>query len=108
MSPTLRRLTILLALFYFLAAAYHTGLVLPAGALPPATIAEALLGLVLLAAGVGVIRSALIAYVLVMAGTLFGLAIVIARGLLGVDLAIHVVMLIGLATGLVLILSPRR
>ncbi len=42
------------------------------------------------------------------AGTLFGLTIVIARGALGVDLWIHIAMLTGLAIGLVFILTGKR
>ena len=106
MTGALRALTILNALIYFGASAYHSGLLVPAGALAPASIAEALLGLVLLIALFGVI-SPRIAYVVVFVGTIFGLSIVIARGLLGVDLWIHVIMLAGLAAGLVLLFRRR-
>ena len=69
--------------------------------------AEALLGLVLVAALAGFI-SPRIAYVIVLAGTLFGLTIVVLRGLLGVDLWIHVVMLAGLAVAFALLFARRR
>src|SRR5207237_904010 len=81
---TRRVVTAVSVLVYFAAAAYHSGLVVPAGALAPASIAEALLGLVLLVTLAGVLRP-WIAYVIVLAGTLFGLTIVVLRGLLGVD-----------------------
>jgi hypothetical protein len=106
-TGTLRLLTIVNALIYFGAAVYHSGLVVAAGALAPASIAEALLGLVLVVALIGVI-SPRIAYIIVFAGTLFGLSIVVARGLLGVDLWIHVVMLVGLGLGFVLLFARRR
>ena len=92
---------------YFGAAAYHSGLVIPAGALTAASIAEFLLGLVL----VGALASLLpprVAYVIVLAGTLFGLTIVVARGLLGVDLWIHIAMLVGLAVAFALLFARRR
>ena len=106
MSAMLRVVTIVNALIYFGAATYHSGVLVSAGALGPASIAEALLGLVLVAALAGFI-SPRIAYVIVLAGTLFGLTIVVLRGLLGVDLWIHVAMLVGLAVAFVLILRPR-
>jgi hypothetical protein len=77
-----------------------------AGALAPASIAEALLGLVLVVALVGWI-SPRIAYGIVLAGTLFGLTIVVLRGLLGVDLWIHMVMLAGLGVAFALLFSRR-
>ena len=42
-----------------------------------------------------------------LAGTLFGLTIVVLRGLLGVDLWIHVVMLAGLAVAFGLLFTRR-
>lgn len=107
MSPPLRAVTAVNALVYLGASAYHTGWLVPAGALGPASIAEAPPGLVLVAAILGLIRSPLIAYGIVLAGTLFGLAIVVAHGLLGVDLWIHIVMLAGLVTGFALIFGER-
>jgi hypothetical protein len=105
-SGALRAVTIVNALIYFAAATYHSGVLVAAGALGPASIAEALLGLVLVATLVGVI-SPRIGYGIVLAGTLFGLSIVVARGLLGVDLWIHVVMLAGLAVAFVLLFARR-
>ena len=106
MSGTLRVVTVLNALIYFAAATYHSGLLVPAGALAAASIAEALLGLVLIGSLVGWV-SPRIAYVIVLAGTLFGLTIVVLRGLLGVDLWIHVLMLVGLAVAFALIFVRR-
>jgi hypothetical protein len=42
-----------------------------------------------------------------MSGTLFGLTIVVLRGLLGVDLWIHVFMLAGLAVAFALLFARR-
>jgi hypothetical protein len=106
MSGTLRVVTIVNALIYFGAATYHSGLLVSAGALAPASIAEALLGLVLVAALVGLVAPR-IAYAIVLAGTIFGLSIVVARGLLGVDLWIHVVMLLGLGVAFALLFARR-
>jgi len=105
-SGTLRAVTIVNALIYFGAAAYHSGALVPAGALAAAAIAEALLGLVLVVGLVGWV-SARIAYGIALAGTLFGLSIVVARGLLGVDLWIHVVMLAGLGVAFALLFTRR-
>jgi len=98
--------TVVNALIYFGAATYHSGVLVPAGALAAASIAEALLGLVLVVALVGWV-SPRIAYVIVLAGTLFGLTIVVLRGLLGVDLWIHVVMLAGLGVAFALLFRRR-
>ena len=102
----LRLVTIVNALIYFGAATYHSGVLVAAGALAPASIAEALLGVVLVVALVGWL-SPRIAYAIVLAGTIFGLTIVILRGLVGVDLWIHVVMLAGLAVGFALLFTRR-
>ena len=106
MSGTVRAVTVVNALVYFAAATYHSGVVVPAGALAAASVAEALLGAVLVAALAGVISPRL-AYGIVLAGTLFGLAIVVGRGLLGVDLWIHLVMLAGLAVPFALLFRSR-
>ncbi len=106
MSGALRALTVVNALIYFGAATYHSGVLVAAGALAPASIAEALLGLVLVAALIRLL-SPRVAYGIVLAGTLFGLSIVVARGLLGVDLWIHVVMLAGLAVAFALLFARR-
>jgi hypothetical protein len=105
-TGTLRLVTAANALVYFAAATYHSGFVIPAGALAAASIAEALLGLVLLLAFFGVLPPRP-AYVIAVAGTLFGLTIVVLRGRLGVDLWIHVVMLAGLAIAFSLLFSRR-
>jgi hypothetical protein len=105
-TGTLRFITAANTLVYFAAAMYHSGLVIPAGALAAASIAEALLGFVLLLAFVGVLPR-WPAYLIALAGTLFGLTIVLLRGLLGVDLWIHVVMLAGLAVAFLLLFSRR-
>ena len=81
-------------------------MLVPAGALSAAAIAEALLGLVLVVGLVGWL-SARVVYVIALAGTLFGLSIVVARGLLGVDLWIHVLMLVGLAVAFALLFTRR-
>jgi hypothetical protein len=106
MSGTLRIVTIVNALIYFGAATYHSGVLVAAGALAPASIAEALLGLVLVVALVGWL-SPRVAYVIVLAGTIFGLTIVVLRGLLGVDLWIHVIMLAGLGVAFALLFTRR-
>jgi len=106
MSGSLRVVTIVNAVIYFAAAVYHSGLLVSAGALAAASIAEFLLGLVLVAALLSLLGPR-IAYGIVLAGTLFGLTIVVLRGLLGVDLWIHVAMLVGLAVAFVLIFRPR-
>jgi hypothetical protein len=106
MNGMLRALTIVNALIYFGAAIYHSGVLLPAGALAAASIAEALLGLVLVAALAGWIRPQL-AYGIVLVGTLFGLTIVVLRGLLGLDLWIHIAMLAGLALAFLLLFVRR-
>jgi hypothetical protein len=107
MSGTLRVVTIVNALIYFGAATYHSGLLVAAGASAPATIAEALLGLVLVAALVGVL-SPWVAYGITLAGTLLGLSIILAVGDFGVDLWIHVIMFAGLAVAFALLVSARR
>jgi hypothetical protein len=108
MSGTLRGLTALLALIYFGASLFHSGLIVRGSVLDAATIPEAILGLVLVAGLVGLIRSPLVTYGVVLAGTLFGLTIVVLRGALGVDLWIHIAMLAGLAVGIALALRERR
>ena len=107
MSGPLRVLTVVNALLYFGASLFHSGIVVRASVLDAATIPEALLGLVLGAGLVGLIRSPLVTYLIVLAGTLFGLTIVVLRGALGVDLWIHIAMLVGLGLGLVLIFRAR-
>jgi hypothetical protein len=108
MKGPLRVVTSINAVLYFGASLFHSGLVVRASVLDAATIPEALLGLVLLAGLMGLIRSALVTYMIVLAGTLFGLTIVVLRGALGVDLWIHIAMLAGLGLGLWLILRGSR
>jgi hypothetical protein len=113
MSPSLRAVTLVAALVYFGASLYHSGLATPvqlateAPSLGPASIAELILGLVLIVGAAGIIRSPLVTYVVVLAGTLFGLTIVVLRGLLGIDLGIHVAMLAVIAVGFALIFGER-
>ena len=107
MTGPLGGLTAVLALLYFGASLFHSGIVVRGSVLDAATIPEALLGVVLVAGLVGLIRSAIATYLIVLAGTLFGLTIVVLRGALGVDLWIHVAMLTGLLVGLALILRER-
>jgi len=108
MRGPLRAVTLVNAILYFGASLFHSGLIVRGSVLDAATIPEALLGLVLVAGLIGLIRSALVTYVIVLAGTLFGLTIVVLRGALGVDLWIHVTMLAGLGLGLWLILRRTR
>jgi hypothetical protein len=108
MKGPLRVVTSINAVLYFGASLFHSGLVVRASVLDAATIPEALLGLVLLAGLIGLIRSALVTYMIVLAGTLFGLTIVVLRGALGVDLWIHIAMLAGLGLGLWLVLRGSR
>src|SRR5439155_19502921 len=78
MSGPLHAVTIVNVLIYFGAAAYHSGVLVPAGALSAAAIAEALLGLVLVVGLVGWL-SPRIYYAMFLAGTCFGFAIVWSR-----------------------------
>jgi hypothetical protein len=107
MTGTLRIVTIVNALIYFAAATYHSGVLSPAGASAPAAIAEALLGLVLVAALVGLL-SPWVAYGITLAGTLLGLSIILAVGDFGLDLWIHVVMFAGLGAAFALLFIARR
>ena len=102
----MRWLTILLALWYFFTAATHAGLTpIVAGAGTAAAIVETALGVVLLATLIGL--RPVWGYAVALAGTVFGLIIVLARGLVGIDLVFHLVMLAGLAIGFVLIFRGR-
>ena len=74
MRGALRGVTIVLALVYLGASAYHSGLIIPAGALTPASVAEALLGLVLIMTIFGFLGPRL-GYGVVLLGILFGLTI---------------------------------
>jgi len=125
-EPVTRALTVLTAVnaaLYFGAAALHLGVKVPLGfatlgfpqPIPPASIAEGLIGGTLAAAGVALaLRGraawgfAWGAYVAALLGTLFGLAIVLLRQLGGPDLGVHAVMLAGLASGFALLIAARR
>jgi hypothetical protein len=108
MTGPLRIVTAINVVLFLGASLFHSGLIVRGSVLDAATIPEALLGLVMLAGLVGAIRSLRLVYGIVLAGTLFGLAIVVARGALGVDLWIHIAMLAGLALGLWLIFRGTR
>jgi hypothetical protein len=102
------------AAIYLLAAALHWGARLQLGpvtlafpeAIRPATVVEGVIGIALLTGGVAVLGHLgpyaawiWVVYGIALAGTLFGLAIALARHLAGPDIAVHLVMLAGLAIG---------
>lgn len=106
------------AALYLGAAVLHLGVKIPLRIVTlgfpqpiiPASVAEGLIGGILAVAGCALFlrgnaarRLALGAYLFALAGTLFGLAIVLLRGLGGPDLGVHFVMLVGLACGFVLL-----
>jgi len=97
-SASLRGVSVIAALVYFFAASAHAGLITVTGPITAAAIVEAILGLVLAAAAIGWLSPRL-AYPVALVGTLFGLAIVLLRGLGGFDIGIHFVMLAILAVG---------
>lgn len=102
---------------YFVAAALHLGASIPLGfatlhvpePILPAVVVEAVIAAGLLAAAVATLRGQpsqrLIraAYFVALIGTIFGLTIALVRGLRGLDIWIHVLMLAGLAGGFLLI-----
>jgi hypothetical protein len=107
---------------YVAAALLHSGAIGALGAAatlgfrpsPAATVAEALIGVVLAVAAVtlfrapsGGHRSAWGAYIFSLAGTMLGLSILIAARVGGPDLWIHFVMLMGLAIGFALLARAR-
>jgi hypothetical protein len=78
--------------------------------IPPATVVETLIGAGLAAAAVAQFVHARrehqltwAAYVFALVGTVFGLTVALLRGLQGLDIWIHFVMLAGLAGGFVLL-----
>ena len=104
------------------AAILHRGARIPLGpialafpaAIPPASVAEAAIGLALAASAVALLaRSrrattiARAAYAFAVIGTLFGLTIALLRRLPAPDIWVHVAMLIGLATGIALMPRTR-
>jgi len=104
------------------AAILHWGARIPLGpvvlafpaAIPPASVAEAAIGLALAASAVALLaRSrrattiARAAYAFAVIGTLFGLTIALLRRLPAPDIWVHVAMLIGLATGIALMPRTR-
>ena len=103
---------------YIVAAVLHLGVRIPLGfatlavpePIPPATMVEALIAAGLAAAAVATFRQSRrqprltrVAYVVALIGTVFGLTIALLRGLRGLDIWIHLVMLAGLAGGFVLL-----
>jgi hypothetical protein len=119
-------LTVANAALYFVAALLHLGVRIPLGVgtlsvpepIPPATVVETLIGAGLAAAAVAQFvharrerRLTWAAYGFALVGTVFGLTVALLRGLHGLDIWIHVVMLAGLAGGFVLLsvaTSTRR
>jgi hypothetical protein len=102
MTGLLRAVTLVNVVLYFGASLFHSGII-TGGRFDGATIPEAILGLILVAGLLGLIRSARLTYAIVIAGTLLGLAIVIVSGAPSVDRWIHIAMLTGLGIGLALI-----
>jgi hypothetical protein len=103
------------------AALLHLGVRIPLGfvtlsvpePIPPATVVETLIGAGLAAAAQFIHarhERALTwaAYVFALVGTVFGLTIALLRGLQGLDIWLHIVMLAGLAGGFVLNLKLAR
>jgi hypothetical protein len=114
----LKLLTVVNAALYFVAALLHLGVRIPLGfvtlgvpePIPPATVVETLIGAGLAAAAMAQFVHARrehqltwTAYVFALVGTVFGLTVALLRGLQGLDIWIHFVMLAGLAGGLVLL-----
>lgn len=106
---------------YVVAAALHLGMTIPLGfatlhvpePIPPAVVVEAVIAAGLFAGAVATFRGhrsqRLIraAYVVALIGTIFGLTIALVRGLRGLDIWIHLLMLAGLAGGFVLLRKQR-
>src|SRR5256885_15503034 len=105
MSVALRAVSVIAALVYFFAAAAHAGLIAVTGPIGAAAIVEAVLGLVLVAAAIGRLSPRL-AYPVALVGTVFGLAIVLLRGLGGVGAALPLVMLGVLPGGFWAVFAP--
>ncbi len=119
----LRLLTVANAALFFVAAVLHLGVRIPLGPvtlrvpepIPPATVVEAVIGAGFAAAAVALFvhgrrerQLTRAAYVIGLIGTLFGLTVALLRGLRGLDIWIHFVMLAGLAGGFVLLFRVSR
>jgi hypothetical protein len=74
MTGQLWMVSIAIALYYFGVSIYHFW---RASGVEPAVIAEAILGLVMTAGIVGVIRSPLLTYILMLAGIALGFALIL-------------------------------
>jgi hypothetical protein len=74
MTGQLWMVSIAIALYYFGVSIYHFW---RASGVEPAVIAEAILGLVMTAGIVGVIRSPLLTYILMLAGLALGFALIL-------------------------------
>lgn len=110
-------LTIANIVLYVVAAVLHLGVSIPLGfatldvpePVPPAVAVEAIIAVGLATSVVGMFRGhnsqrlTRAAYIVALIGTVFGLTIALVRGLRGLDIWIHLVMLAGLAGGFVLL-----
>jgi len=120
-SWALTLLTMANVALYLVAAALHQGVSIPLRfttlrvpePIPPAVVVEVVIAACLFAAAVASFRGPrsqrLIraAYVVALIGTTFGLTIALVRGLRGLDIWIHLLMLAGLAGGFVLLRRQR-
>jgi hypothetical protein len=112
----LKLLTVVNSALYFAAALLHLGMRISLGSvtlsvpepIPPATVVETLIGAGLaVAAGAQFVhaqhkrRLTWAAYVFALVGTVFSLTVALIRGLQGLDIWIHIVMLVGLAGGFI-------
>lgn len=108
---------------YIVAAVLHLGVRIPLGfatlavpePIPPATAVGALIAAGLATAAIATVRQAhlqprltRVAYVVALIGRVFGLTIALLRGLRGLDIWIHLVMLAGLAGGFGLLRRQQR
>jgi hypothetical protein len=111
--------TVANAALYFVVAILHLGVDIPLGAvtlglpdepIPPATVAESLVGATLVVAAITIFtrsrrdwRLVRGAYVFALVATLFGMTIALLRSLPAPDIWVHVAMLAGLAIGFALL-----
>ena len=114
-------LTVANVALYIVAAVLHLGVSIPLGvstlevkeAILPASVVEGLIAAGLAAAAIATLRAPrsqrLIraAYVFALVGTVLGLTIALLRGLWGLDIWIHLLMLAGIAGGFTLIRALR-